>query len=92
MPRITLRLPSLLTAALGQGPALALEATTLRAALDAIRREHPALALHLFDETGGLREHVLCFWNGTNTRWLDTLDQPLAEGDTLLVMQAVSGG
>jgi molybdopterin converting factor small subunit len=35
---------------------------------------------------------VLCFHNRTNTRWLQSLDVPVAEGDTLTILQAVSGG
>lgn len=68
----------------------------------------PRLRPHLFNEAGELRRHVLCFHNGRNTRWLgcafreenavsrgdraDGWDTPVAEGDTILFMQAVSGG
>ena len=67
-------------------------APTLRGALDALLRRHPALRVHLFDERGSFREHVLCFHNRTNTRWLESLDVPVAEGDTISIIQAVSGG
>jgi molybdopterin converting factor small subunit len=37
---------------------------------------------------------VLCFLNDVNTRWLaeEAWDAPLRDGDSLLFMQAVSGG
>ena len=48
--------------------------------------------MHLFDETGGFRQHVLCFHNETNLRWLESDEVPVADGDRLTVLQAVSGG
>ncbi len=95
MPRIEVQLPSVLSPVVrGRGGSLrfAVEAATFAQALDAIRREHPHVALHLFDESGGFRPHVLCFLNGTNSRWLDSGDAPLKAGDTLRIIQAVSGG
>jgi len=43
-------------------------------------------------EKGTFRQHVLCFHNQTNVRWLDELEVPLADGDTIAIHQAVSGG
>ncbi len=91
MVTVDIQLPGLL-AQVGQGDTLTVDANTISGALDAIVEIRPTLALHLFDESGALREHVLCFHNGTNTRWLDDLDVPLVSGDSLLFMQAVSGG
>ena len=54
---------------------------------------YPALEQLLFDEAGMLREHVLCFHNGENTRWFDKgLDWPVQPGDQLTIIQAVAGG
>lgn len=92
MPRAAVRLPSMLARFVGGAPSVPVDADTLAGALDALVRAHPELRPHLFDETGRFREHVLCFHNATNTRWLERLDQPLAEGDVITIMQAVSGG
>lgn len=89
---VRIELPGLLRPAADGGASLRVEARTLRGALDALVGRHPALRVHLFDEQGALRQHVLCFHNRTNTRWLETLDVPLAEGDTITFLQAVSGG
>lgn len=35
---------------------------------------------------------LLCFHNDENTRWLDDLDRPVRPGDTITIIQAVSGG
>ena len=92
MASIEIRLPNLLASMIGEDDCFAIEAETLRGALTTIAEQHPKLALHVFDETGDLRQHVLCFYNDTNTRWLDSLDVPVEAGDALMFMQAVSGG
>lgn len=91
MPKIAVSVPSLLAHAAG-GRRVHVTGESLEQALEDLRERHPRLAVHLFDETGGFREHVLCYLNETNTRWLESLDHPLSEGDRITVLQAVSGG
>ena len=97
MPQILIELPDLLQQVIEadesvSGAQLTVDAKTLHAALQQIRETHPKLATHLFNEQEQFREHVLCFLNGKNLRWMDDEDVDLAEGDRLLIMQAVSGG
>ena len=105
---VTVSLPSLLEPVTGGVRELVARGECLREVFaDLIERE-PRLRRHLFNEAGELRRHVLCFHNGTNTRWLvgpsggkrsdsggrrlDGWDTPVADGDTIIFMQAVSGG
>jgi sulfur-carrier protein len=92
MPSVTVELPSLLAQAVGVGRRVAVDAGSLRGALDALIERHPGLAVHLFDESGDLREHVLCFHNDVNTRWMESMDVPVEAGDRIAILQAVSGG
>ncbi|MHC4430001.1 MAG: MoaD/ThiS family protein [Planctomycetota bacterium] len=92
MASVTVELPSLLSTIVDGERSVAVDAGTLAGVLSALTKRFPALDVHLFDETGGLREHVLCFHNGANSRWLESLDVPVAEGDTVTILQAVSGG
>jgi len=92
MASATLELPEMLATILGGPRRFEVEGKTCRAALEDAFRRHPALKVHVLDERGALRKHVLCFHNGENTRWTDTLDRPLADGDTITILQAVSGG
>ena len=92
MPDIAVNLPSLLSGVVGGRKRIQVSAETVSEAFDDIKNRYPTLAVHLFDETGGLREHVLCFVNDTNTRWLDSLNHGLSERDSLTIIQAVSGG
>lgn len=92
MATVQVRLPSVMGAVVEGALQFPIEAQSVGGALEVIAKQFPRLALHLFDESGGLRPHVLCFHNGTNTRWMDDLDVTMNAGDTLLFMQAVSGG
>ena len=92
MPSVTVELPSLLAPVAGGAASVAVRGATITEALASLVERYPALDVHLFDETGRLRRHVLCFHNDTNTRWLDSLDVPVADGDTITILQAVSGG
>ncbi len=68
------------------------EAATLAEALEELYGKVPALRFHLCEDSGGFRVHVLCFHNDRNTRELKSLDVPLAAGDEISFVQAISGG
>ncbi len=92
MAQVTLELPSVLAAVLGGIKRIPVQADTLQGALEAATSLHPALTVHLFDESGDLREHVLCFHNDVNSRWLEDRGVVVADGDRITILQAVSGG
>jgi molybdopterin converting factor small subunit len=89
---VTVELPSMLSTIVGAARSTEIEAATLREAIAAIVERHPGLAVHLFDESGALRQHVLCYHNQVNSRALESLDVPVHDGDTVTILQAVSGG
>lgn len=84
-------LPKLLEYSVGARN-LRVRASTLKGALEEICKTEPALKMHLFNEDGTFREHVLCFHNQTNTREMKSLDVKLKEGDKITILQAISGG
>lgn len=65
---------------------------TVQGCLDRLLETWPLLKVHLFDEAGRLRPHVLIFYNDENTRWLKHLDTPVRTGDRITLLQSVSGG
>jgi adenylyltransferase/sulfurtransferase len=89
---VTVNLPTILRAYADGKAEITVEATTLAGALDALFAKHPLLRVHLYQQDGKLRDHVLIFYNDQNSRWLDSLDIPLKSGDSITVLQAVSGG
>ena len=89
---IEVSVPTILRDCIGGRTHVAIEGTTLAEALEHLRQAYPLLRVHLYDEAEHLRPHVLIFYNGESTRWLDRLDMPLRSGDRLEILQAVSGG
>jgi len=89
---VPVTLPSLLANCTGGERDVVVEATTLRGALDALLAAYPLLRPHVVTEAGRLREHVNLFLNDQNVRWFDDWGIDLSPGDTLTVIQAVSGG
>ncbi len=71
---------------------VALDAGTIREALDALVRAHPSLSERLRDERGKLRPHLALFINQDDARLLGWEDAPLHDGDIVHVIPAVSGG
>ena len=66
--------------------------THSKEALEDAYAQLPGLRVHLCDESGRFRKHVLCFVNDVNTRWLDGDNPSLHDGDCITILQAVSGG
>ncbi|MCK6460001.1 MAG: MoaD/ThiS family protein [Planctomycetes bacterium] len=92
MARVTIDLPSMLGNVLGGVRRIEAEGDTWTQALDDAFRKLPALRVHVCDETGALRRHVLCFVNDVNTRFGEGPPPRLRDGDRITIMQAVSGG
>lgn len=89
---ITIELPTLLERFADGSATVEVTGGSVRDALDSLFTKHPALRVHILDEKTHLRQHVLCFHNGVNTRWNESLDIPVKDGDRITIMQAVSGG
>lgn len=97
MARVTLEVPRILRESVDGRSSLELDADRLDAdrldaAREAIRRQWPKLATHLFTDAGELRPHVLLLHNDRLTRRDAAGRLPLADGDRLEIVQAVSGG
>lgn len=90
MASVTVTLPRLLADLVDGDRRVPVDATDVGGALDAACHRHPQLRVHVFDGSGGLRPHVTCLMDGVVVR--DALDRPLADGDEVVVLQAVSGG
>lgn len=92
MDGVTLEVPRILQESAGGRARIDLEADRLDAVCEEIRRKWPVLATHLFTEAGELRPHVLLLHNDRITRGMPEPEVPLAAGDRLEIVQAVSGG
>ena len=89
---LTVRLPAVLSQLVGGERSVAVHGATLQEALDDLVRQRPALGLHLFDEAGAMRRHILCFCNDVYTRGVEGLEVPVNPGDQITILNSVSGG
>jgi molybdopterin synthase sulfur carrier subunit len=69
-------------------PTVEAKGATVAEALGDVFAVHPRLRSYVLDDQFRLRRHVVIYLNSQKTG----LDAPLAEGDEVYVMQALSGG
>lgn len=84
----TVRLSRLLTTVVGDQLEYEVEGDTVGDVIDKLLADLPALRVHLFDQTGDLRPHVLCFVDDEAVS-LEDRSIPAAR---LEFLHAVSGG
>ena len=89
---ISIRVPAQLRSLTGGAGEVAVEGSTVGEALKALDAAHPGFADRLFDEAGQLRRFVNVFLTDEDVRFLDGLNTPVADGETLSIVPAVAGG
>ena len=62
---------------------------TLAAVLADLERQYAGIRFRMVDEQHNIRRHIRIFVNGAQVR---ELSQPLATGDEVVIVQALSGG
>ena len=89
---VTVRIPTQQRTLTGGTGELALEGSTVGEVLKALDAAHPGMGDRLFDESGGLRRFVNVFLDDEDVRFLQGLDTPLADRQTVSIVPAVAGG
>ena len=68
------------------------DGTTLRAVLNEVFAQIPALRSYIVDDQGRLRQHVCIFIDEERTDFTGSLEVPVKPDSEVYVMQALSGG
>ncbi len=89
MSSVHVTIPTMLASLVHGDRRFIVDADDLPGAVAELFGRHPELRVHLLDEDGTLRDHVMLFHNDVAIR---SLEGPVADGDSLTVLQAVSGG
>ena len=89
---VTVHVPGALREYCGGTSKLMIEAPDVRSVFEELERLYPALHRNIRDETGAVRRHINVFVNTANVRDREGLDTPLAPGDEVTILPAVSGG
>lgn len=69
-----------------------LPAADVRTLLAQLAQHYPSVHVRVCDERGEPRPHINVFVNDDHIRARDGLDTPLAAGDRVMILPAVSGG
>jgi molybdopterin converting factor small subunit len=89
---ITVRVPTQLRTLTGGASEVTVEGDSIGAVLKALEVAHPGFAERLFDESGNLRRFVNVFLDDEDVRFLQSLDTPVSDGQTVSIIPAVAGG
>jgi sulfur-carrier protein len=88
----TVRVPTTLRTLTGGKSEVSVDGGTVGEVLSALEAEHPGFASRILDDEGGLRRFVNVFVADDDVRFLQGLDTPVPEGETVSIIPAVAGG
>ena len=89
---VTVRVPTTLRTLTAGASEVAVEGSTVAEALDNLEAAHPGFKQRLLDDAGGLRRFVNVFVADDDVRFLEGLNTPVADGETMSIIPAVAGG
>jgi molybdopterin converting factor small subunit len=89
---VTVRIPTQLRELSGGSSETAIDGTTVKEVLDHLDVAYPGFGERLFDDKGELRRFVNVFVADEDIRFLNGVDTPVADGQTLSIVPAVAGG
>ena len=92
MTNVRVRFPPVLRAATNGARDVEASGNTIREALDDAAARIPALKLHLFDEAGRVRRHIICIHDETVVRGPEMALHRVASGDEIILANAFAGG
>src|SRR5690606_2113248 len=88
----TLRTPTTLRTLTGGQAEVTVEGATVGEVLKNLDAAHPGIGDRILDEEGGLRRFVNVFVADDDVRFLQQLDTPVPDGETVAIIPAVAGG
>ena len=68
------------------------EGGSIGAVIANLSKAHPAIGLHLFDESGAIRRNIVFLHAGEAVRAAEAKDRRVKEGDEIVVTNALAGG
>lgn len=89
---VTVRIPTTMRPISGGASTVQVEAGSLKDVLDALNSAHNGFAERLFDGAGELHKFVNIFVSDDDVRYLQGLDTPVKDGETVSIIPAVAGG
>ena len=88
----TVRIPTTLRPMAGGKSEVEVEGATVGEVLKSLDAAHPGFADRLLDDDGNLRKFVNVFVADDDVRFMDGLQTPVPDGETVAIIPAVAGG
>lgn len=92
MTDVRVKIPRVLRAATNGVGEIEASGRTIREVLDDAATRVPTLKLHLFDEAGRVRHHILCIHDDTVVRGPEMALHRVLAGDEIILANAFAGG
>lgn len=89
---VTIRIPTQLRELTGGASEVAIDGGTVKELLTGLDAAHPGFAGRLYDDSGELRRFVNIFVADEDIRFMDGVDTPVPDGQTISIIPAVAGG
>ena len=89
---VPITIPTPLRGYAGGQKTVAAEGATVGEALTSLTVQYPNLRQHLFGEDGQLRSFVNVYLNDEDVRYLQYVNTPLSDSDTISIVPSVAGG
>jgi molybdopterin synthase sulfur carrier subunit len=87
-----IRIPTPLRNLTGNAAEVSVSAGTVGEALSALESRHAGVKARICDAQGNVRRFVNVFVNDEDIRFLNNLDTPIKDGDSLSIIPAIAGG
>jgi molybdopterin synthase sulfur carrier subunit len=88
----TVRIPPVLRTQAGGQKQLQAPGSTVGEVLTSLTTDHPGLREQLLTADGALNRFVNVYVNGSDVRYLQELETPIGDADTLVLLPAMAGG
>ncbi|MCB1256248.1 MAG: MoaD/ThiS family protein [Microthrixaceae bacterium] len=89
---VTIRIPTTLRTLTGGASQVEVDGSTVGQVLEALDSAHPGFKDRLFDADGDLLRFVNVFVADDDVRYLDGVNTPVPDGETVAIIPAVAGG
>ncbi len=89
---VTIRVPTTLRTLTGGAASVDVDGATLSEVFESLESAHPGFRDRLLDDDGKLRRFVNVFVADDDVRFLDGLETPVPDGETVSIVPAVAGG
>ena len=89
---VRVQLPPILRPVMGGERWLVGEGASIAAVLADLARKHPALSLHLFEESGAIRRNIVFLHDGMLVRSSEATARHVKPDDKIVLTNALAGG